>query len=114
MERRSSASANDAHNVGFLHDEEFLTVNLDLGAGPFAKQHLVAIFDIKRDQLAALVAGTGANCNDLPLLWFLLGGVGDDDTTFGLLFAFEAADNDAVVQGTELHLLTSLIVNRCN
>src|SRR5438132_14433111 len=27
----------DAHNVRLLHDEEFLAVDLDLGAGPFAE-----------------------------------------------------------------------------
>jgi hypothetical protein len=31
----------DAHDVGLLHDQEFLAVDLDLGARPFAEQHPV-------------------------------------------------------------------------
>ena len=54
-------------------------------------------------ELAALVAGAGADGDDLALLRLLLGGIGDDDAALGLLFALEAADDDAVVQGTEFH-----------
>ena len=59
------------------------------------------------DELAALVAGAGADGDDLALLRLLLGGVGNDDAALGLLFAFDAADDDAVVQRTELHELPS-------
>src|SRR5205085_5939833 len=38
----------DAHDVGFLHDDEVLTIDLDLGAGPFAEQHAVVGFDVDR------------------------------------------------------------------
>src|SRR5579872_6736994 len=31
-----------AHEVGFLHDHEILTVEFDLGAGPFGEQHAIA------------------------------------------------------------------------
>src|SRR5436853_511670 len=40
--RASSASGgDDAHNVGFFHDQQFLAVKFDLGAGPFAEQHAI-------------------------------------------------------------------------
>ncbi len=32
----------NAHNVAFLHDQQLLAVDRDLGAGPFAEQHAVA------------------------------------------------------------------------
>src|SRR6516165_1977529 len=51
----------DAHHVGLLHDQVFLTVDLDLGAGPLAEQDAVARLEVERDQLAGLVAGTGAD-----------------------------------------------------
>src|SRR5262249_47339887 len=38
---------NDAHDVRLLHDQEFLAINLDLVARPFAEQHAVADFDIE-------------------------------------------------------------------
>src|SRR5215470_9229931 len=48
-------SGEHAHNVGFLHDQQILAVELDLSAGPFSKQHFVADPEIDRDQLAGLV-----------------------------------------------------------
>jgi len=37
--------------------------------------------------------------DDLALLRLLLGGVRDDDAALRLLFAFQALDDDAVMQG---------------
>src|SRR6516225_4444149 len=37
----------DAHHVGFLHDQVFLTIDLDLGAGPLAEQDAVAGLDVE-------------------------------------------------------------------
>src|SRR5438445_13847817 len=34
-----SCSGDNAHDVRLLHDQEFLAVDLDLGAGPFAEQN---------------------------------------------------------------------------
>src|SRR5882724_10826081 len=45
-----------AHDVALLHDEEILAIDLDLGAGPLAEQHLVADFHVQWDQLSGLVA----------------------------------------------------------
>ena len=92
-----------AHDVGFLHDQKVLAVDLDLGAGPFAEQHPVARLEFERHELAAFVAGAGADGDDLALLRLLLGGVGNDDAALGLLLSFDAADDDAVVQWTEFH-----------
>src|ERR1700728_1569427 len=49
-------SADHAHDVGLLHDEELLAVDLDLGAAPLAEQNLVAGLDVDRGQLAVFVA----------------------------------------------------------
>ena len=38
--------------------QKVLAVDLDLGAGPFAEQHPVARFDVKRNELAAFVTGS--------------------------------------------------------
>src|SRR6201987_1026155 len=45
-----------AHDVGFLHDQELLALNLDLGSRPLAEQHAVADVEINRDELAGLIA----------------------------------------------------------
>src|SRR5208337_1313340 len=97
-------SANHTHDVGLLHDQEFLAVDLDFGAAPLAEQDLVASLDVHRGELAALVAATGADGDDLALLRLLLGGVRNDDAAFRLFLAVEATDDDAVMQGTEFHV----------
>jgi hypothetical protein len=40
--------------------------------------------------------------SDSFMIRLLLGGIGDDDAALGLLLGFDAAHDDAVVQGTEL------------
>src|SRR5207253_53119 len=72
----SSTSGDHAHNVGLLHDQEVLAVELDFGAGPFAEQHPVAGLDVGFDDLAGLVATTGPHRDDLALRGLLLGGSG--------------------------------------
>src|SRR5215468_1193670 len=100
---RVRRSGDHAHDVGLLHDEEFLTVELDLGAGPLAEQHPVADLHVDRDQLAGLVAAARANGDDLALLRLFLRGVGNDDAAGALLFGVDALDDDTVVKRTELH-----------
>src|SRR3569833_4496585 len=86
-----------AHDVALLHDQEILAVDLHFGAGPLAEQHAVTDFDVDRDQLAALVAATGADGGDFALRGLFLGRVGNDDTASGLLFSDDALDLVAVV-----------------
>src|SRR5262249_50498437 len=92
-----------AHDVALLHDEQLLPIDLDLGAGPLAEQHLVALPDVEGDDLAGLVARAGADGQHLALLGLLGRGIGDDDAARGLGFAFDAAHNDAVVKRTKFH-----------
>src|SRR5205807_997464 len=67
----------DTHDVGLLHDQEVLAVDLDFRARPLAKQHRVADPQVDRDQLAVLVAPAGADRDDLALARLFLRGVGD-------------------------------------
>src|SRR6186713_3010499 len=83
---RCTVSGDHAHDVGLLHDQEFLAVELDLCARPLAEQHAVARFQVDRNELAVLVAAAGADCNDFAFLRLLLGGIRDDDPAFGFLF----------------------------
>src|SRR5262245_59428789 len=59
--------ADHAHDVGLLHDQELLAIELHFGARPLAEQHLVAALEIHRHELAALVAAAGADGDDLTL-----------------------------------------------
>src|SRR5271166_3430709 len=96
-------SGDHAHDVGLLHDEELLAVDLHLGPAPLAEEDLVADLDVEGGELAALVAAARAGGDDLAFLRLLLGGVGDDDAALRLFLLVEAADDDAVMQGTEFH-----------
>src|ERR1700759_5677075 len=69
------ALVEDAHDVGLLHDQQLVAVDLDLGAGPLAEQDAVADLDVELDQLALLVAHARADGEDLALHRLLLGGV---------------------------------------
>ena len=57
----------DPHDIGLLHDEELLAVDLDFGPRPFAEQHAVADFDVDGNELAGLITAAGANSDDLAL-----------------------------------------------
>src|SRR3954449_12923737 len=101
--RLGGALLEHAHDVAFLHDQQLVAVELDLGAGPLAEQHAVANLDAHRRQLALVVAGTRANRQDLALHRLFLGGVGDDQPALGLRLFLDTLDDDAVVQRPELH-----------
>src|SRR5438046_5457885 len=69
----------ETHDVGLLHDHQFLAVDLDLGARPLPEQHAVAGLDVERVHLPVLPAGTGPDGDDLAFHRLFLGGVGNDD-----------------------------------
>ena len=52
--RRLRRAFDDAHDVGFLHDQQFFAIDLDFGARPFAEQDAVAGLDVEGDDLAVV------------------------------------------------------------
>src|SRR5258705_5333652 len=100
---RGGAPLEHAHDVGFLHDDEVLAIELDLGARPLAEEHAVAGLDVERMQRAVLAARARAGGDDFAFHRLFLGGVGDDDAARRLLILFDAADQDAVLQWTKSH-----------
>src|SRR5947209_18536018 len=95
----------NAHDVAFLHDQKFLTIELDLGARPLAEQHAVADLEVDRDQLAGFVTAARTNGGDFALRGLFLGTVRNEDAASGLLFGVDALDHDAIVERTELHAI---------
>src|SRR5215831_11096114 len=100
---RTSSFHQHPHQIAFLHDHVLDAVELDFGPRPLAEQHPVADLDVDRDELAALIATTRADGNDLSFLRFFLGGIRDDDAATALLFSFDPLDDDAIVKWTEFH-----------
>src|ERR1700735_2371283 len=89
-------SLEHAQDVAFLHDQQVLAIELDLGAGPLAEQDAVTLLHVEGLDLAAVVAGAGAGGDDLAFLRLFLSGVGDNDPALGLLFFLDALDEDAI------------------
>src|SRR5579862_4247659 len=96
-------SGDDAEDVALFHDEQVLSVDLDLGPRPFAKKDAVAGLDIEGDELAGLIAGARTDGDDLAFLRLLLRRVGDDNPALGLFITFETLDDDAIMQRSESH-----------
>src|ERR1700761_7007635 len=99
----------DAHDVAFFHDHQVFAVDLHFGTRPLAEQDTVAHLHVERDELALLIASARTGGNDLAFHRLLLCGVGDDDPTRSLRILLHAPNDDAVVQGTELHETPPLI-----
>src|SRR5229473_1473667 len=94
-------SGEHAHDVGFLHDQQFLAVELDLGARPLAEQNAVADLEVDRDQLAGFVTAAWTDRGDFALRGLFLGAVRNDNTALGLRFGVDTFDHDAVMQRTK-------------
>src|SRR5260221_14611892 len=92
------ATLDHAHDVGFLHDDEVLAIELDLGARPLAEQDAVAGLDVERMQRAILAARARTDGDDFAFHRLFLGGVGNDDAPRGLCLGLDAAGQDAVLQ----------------
>src|SRR3954463_10262558 len=96
-----------AHDVGFLHDQKVLAVDAHLGARPLAEQDPVAGLHVEGNDLAGFIASAGADGDDLALLRLLFRGIRDDDAALGLFLSLDAADDDPVMPGTEVHAVLS-------
>src|SRR5689334_316910 len=92
-----------AEDLVLAQNDVVLAVHLDLGAGVLAEEDPVAGLDVELDERAVLEALAAADGNDLALEWPLLGGVGNDDATAGLLDLLDATDQNAILQGTDVH-----------
>src|SRR6185437_15125474 len=99
----SFSARDDAHDVGFLHDDQLVAVELDLGPGPFAEQHPVAGLDVERLDFAIVAPHARPDGDNLAFHRFFLGGIGDDDPAFGLRLFLHALDHHAIVQGSKFH-----------
>src|SRR5579871_2775884 len=97
------ATFKDTQEVGLLHDQQFLAIDLDLVARPFPEQNELARSHFGSDAPALVVQGAGANCNHFALLGLLLCGIGDDDPAGGFLIFGKTANDHAVAQWAKFH-----------
>ena len=84
-------------NIVLTNDDDFLPVQLDLGASVFGVDHLLAYGHLHFDFLTVYHAA-GADSQHLGHLGFFLGGGGQDDAALGGFFSFYVFDDHAVTQ----------------
>ena len=72
-------------------------VELDVRAAVLGEQDAVALFDGERKNVAVLVALAGADGDDFALNGLLFNGIGDVQTTSGLVFLVEALDDHSII-----------------
>src|SRR5262249_55251423 len=94
--------ADDGQDVLLADDEELVVLELELGAGVLAVEHLLPDLDVHRHPLALAVEGARTHGHDHPLLGLLLGGVRKDDAALGHLLARHRLHDDAVAERLEL------------
>src|SRR3954470_17064257 len=101
-------------DVGLAEHEQILAVDLDLGAAVLGVEDLVALRDVERNALLALVVVTAvADGDDLALLRLFLGGVGEDDAAGGRLLLLDRPHDEPVAQGLELHVWMTSVESGC-
>src|SRR3984957_1622467 len=88
----------DAEDIGFLHDEPILTVDDDVGTGPFAEEHAIADFHIERLDLSSLIARARTDGQNLALDGLFLRRVRDDDASGSYFLGLDPLHQKAVVQ----------------
>src|SRR6476661_2937704 len=89
-------------DVGLAQDQVLLAAHLDLGAAVLRKDLLVALRDIKGNELAVLVSAW-ADLEHVAALRLLLCRIRQDDAADRRLFLVEDLNDDAVAQRLQIH-----------
>src|ERR1700675_1535384 len=88
----------DSEDVVLAHDQEVLTVDLDLGAPIFGDENFVADFDSEFDLLAIVVEFASADGCDGTFLRLLFRRVGNDHVSLLDFFLFEGLNQHAIAE----------------
>src|SRR3954470_14386721 len=87
-------------DVGLTEDEQLFAVDPDLRAAVLGVQDLVALGDVERNALLALVVPLAiTDGDDLALLGLLLRGVREDQAARRGLLLFDRLDDQSIAQG---------------
>jgi hypothetical protein len=90
--------------IGVLADDDVVfALELDFGARVLADEYLVAGLDRERVRAATVEDLAVADGDDHRLKRLLLGGVGNEQATGGLLILRDAGGQDAIVEWADPH-----------
>src|SRR5437763_13796666 len=99
----------DADYVVFTHMQQVLVFQLEFLARVFAEEDAFADLDPHGDHFAVVVGLAGAAGHDFTDRRLFRGGVWNDDAAGRFALLFEPRDDNAIVEGTKLHISTSLL-----
>src|SRR3954469_22624757 len=99
-------------DIGLAQDQVVVRAQANLGAAVLREDDLVALCEIERDVVAALVAGARADGEDASSLRLLLRGVRQDDAARGGLFLLEGLDDQPITQWLQVHSAFLLALQR--
>src|SRR6516225_9435678 len=105
--RRMLGGFQYAQHLVLAQDQVFLIVDLDFGAGIFAEEDALARLDVQRDHFTLVGLLAVADSHHFTLLRFLLGCVGNDDSSLHSFLLFNTLDQDAVMKRSKSHLPVS-------
>ena len=88
---KSIWTLDNRHEIFLAHHEQFLAIDLDLGAGVLAEQHLLADLHADRADLAVFENLAVADGNDFAFDGLFGRRVGNHDAASGLGFLFQCA-----------------------
>src|ERR1700754_5339406 len=96
---KRGSSGDLREHVGLAQDEQLLALHVDLGAAVLGVEDLVALRDVERDPLlAVLVPLAIADGDDLAARGLLLGGLREEDAASGRLVLLDGLDDQAIAE----------------
>src|SRR5206468_7148164 len=89
--------------VRLAQDQVLVGADPDLGPSVLGEDDLVALLQVHRDELSAVVPGARSDGEDAAALRLLLRGVRKHDAAHRRLFLFEDLDDEAVTKRLQVH-----------
>jgi hypothetical protein len=90
-------------DVAFFQHQQVLSLNFDLGSGPFPDQDPVTWSDARRVQFIASAPRTRSDGDHLTLLQLFPSPIGNDPSARRLLIGINAFDQHTIVKGLDRH-----------
>ena len=94
---------NHGEDFVFAHDQVFVAVDFDVAARIFTEKDFVADLEFEDHNVSLIVTLSFADGDDFAFLRLFFRRVRDDDAALNLFLFLEPLDNDAVVEGTNIH-----------
>ena len=96
-------AAQNSQDIVFAYDQVFFTVNFDLRSGKLSEENVIALFDFQWNLGSIFQNPAISSSHHQPFLGLLFGGVGNNDSTLNAFLLFDSFEQNAIMQGSDLH-----------